>query len=76
MGRVGRGFLSISQILEEIAGRPLPTIEKDGITVSLVYTRSRRFLLIPGHQGLLVYTRCSALFTPVAGVWWALFGPV
>ena len=39
MGRVGRGFLSVIQILEEIAGRPLLTMGKDGVTVSLVYTR-------------------------------------
>ena len=50
----------------------------------LAYTRSSEdFLLIPGHlrisclyqviRGFLAYTRCSVLFTPVAGVWWALF---
>ena len=62
-GRVGRGFLSLNQVLEGIAGRPLPTMEKNGVTVSFGYTRSRRFLvhtrptdsflLIPGHDVFL-----------------------
>ena len=44
-GRVGRGFLSHSQVFEGIAGRPLPTIGRGGGTVSFVYTKSRRFLV-------------------------------
>ena len=45
MGRVGRGFLSHSHVFKGIVGRPLPTIGEDGVTIFLVYTRSRRFLV-------------------------------
>ena len=69
--------------LEGVAGRPLPTMGKDGVTVSLVttflaYTRSKDgFLLIPGHQrisclyqvirGFLAYTRSSGDFLLIPG---------
>ena len=50
---------------------------KDGVTVSFVYTRSRRFLLIPGQRmvsclyqvirGFLAYTRSSEDFLLIPG---------
>ena len=55
-------------------------------STSSVYTRSSTssclyqviniFRLYQGIQRFLAYTRGSELCTPVAGVWWALLGPV
>ena len=43
----------------------------------LVYTRSpTSSCLYQVIKRFLVHTRGSELFTPVAGVWWALLGPV
>ena len=63
MGFSGPRIPSTQPSLEGIARHPLPTMEKNGVTVSFGYTRSRRFLvntrstysflLIPGHDVFL-----------------------
>ena len=46
-------------------------------STSSVYTRSSTSsCLYQVIQRFLAYTRGSEIFTPVAGVWWALLGPV
>ena len=84
VGGKGRGFLTHNQSSGGIVGRALPTKVGSrfpsfipGHQRLLVYTRSSTSsCLYQVIQRFLVHTRGSELFTPVAGVWWALLGPV
>ena len=81
-------FLLLYQVINVflfIPGHQRPLVYTRSSTSS-VYTRSSTsfclyqviniFRLYQGIQRFLAYTRGSELFTPVAGVWWALLGPV
>ena len=78
-------FIPGHQRLLFIPGHQRPLVYTRSSTSS-VYTRSSTssclyqviniFRLYQGIQRFLAYTRRSELFTPVAGVWWVLLGPV